>query len=580
MKLKEQLDQHISLALAQALQELSLEGEFAAVVKQAGRPEFGDYQANGIMSAAKQNRMNPRDLAKTVLKYINLPEIVDNLEIAGPGFINIRLRSDYIADQLALVLDDDRLGIETCTPETVVIDYSSPNLAKEMHIGHLRSTTIGDAIAKILEFLGHNVIRANHMGDWGAQFGSLLAYMDQLSNDTESLSQGLSDLELFYQQASQQFRDDPVFAQRAREFVVKLQSGDPTCMSLWRQFIDESVGHCQSIYDALNISLTPEDIYGESFYNDLLGEVVNDLSTASLLTESDGAQCVFLDEFKGKDGAPLPAIIRKSDGGYPYMATDLAAIKYRSETLKVDRAYYFIDARQSLHLRQLFAVAKAVGYISAEQDFRHLPNGTIMGEDGRPFKTRTGGAVKLADVLTEARSRAFDLVSAKNAELDEQSRQSIAGVVGIGAVKYAELSKNRNSDYVFSWDAMLSFEGNTAPYLLYAITRILSIFKRAGTNPSQIGGTIVLSEPAERSLAMKLLQFPEVIDAVATDCLPNLLCNYLFELSGQFMSFYEACPVLKAVDKTRTSRLLLCLATASTLRKGLELLGIETVEQM
>jgi arginyl-tRNA synthetase len=361
---------------------------------------------------------------------------------------------------------------------------------------------------------------------------------------------------------------------------VKLQGGDPKCIELWGQFIGESVGHCQSIYDALNISLTPDDIYGESFYNDLLGEVINDLSTAGLLTESDGAQCVFLDEFKGKDGAPLPAIVRKSDGGYPYMATDLAAIKYRSETLKVDRAYYFIDTRQSLHLRQLFAVAKAAGYISPDQEFRHLPNGTIMGEDGKPFKTRTGGAVKLADVLTEAKSRALELVSSKNEELDEQSRKSIARVVGIGAVKYAELSKNRNSDYIFNWDAMLSFEGNTAPYLLYAITRIFSIFRRAGIDPSQIAGAIVLSEPEEKTLAMKLLQFPEVIQGVVTDCLPNLLCNYLFELSGQFMSFYEACPVLNAVDETRTSRLLLCLATANTLRKGLELLGIETVEQM
>jgi arginyl-tRNA synthetase len=580
MNLKEQLDQHISIALDQALRELELEGEYSAVVKQAGRPEFGDYQANGIMSAAKQNRVNPRELAETTLKFINLTDMAAKLEVAGPGFINIHLRNDFLAGELARMLDDERLCIETLEPETVVIDYSSPNLAKEMHIGHLRSTTIGDAIARILEFLGHNVIRANHMGDWGAQFGSLLAYMDQLSNDTDSLSQELADLELFYQEASKQFREDPAFAQRAREFVVKLQARDPKCIDLWEKFIKESVSHCQSIYDELNISLTLEDVYGESFYNDLLAEVVNDLSSANLLTESDGAQCVFLDEFTGKDGAPLPAIIRKSDGGYPYMATDLAAIKYRSETLKADRAYYFIDARQSLHLRQLFAVARAAGYISPRQDFRHLPNGTIMSEDGKPFKTRTGGAVKLADVLTEAKSRAFDLVSTKNADLDEKSRTSIAAVVGIGAVKYAELSKNRNSDYVFSWDAMLSFEGNTAPYLLYAITRILSIFKRAGVEPPQLQGEIAIFEPAEKSLALKLLQFPEVIDAVAADCLPNLLCSYLFELSGQFMSFYESCPVLKAEDKTRTSRLLMCSATANTLSKGLELLGIETVEQM
>jgi arginyl-tRNA synthetase len=308
--------------------------------------------------------------------------------------------------------------------------------------------------------------------------------------------------------------------------------------------------------------------------------VVTDLEDAGLLTESDGAQCVFLDEFKGKDGAPLPAIIRKSDGGYPYMATDLAAIKYRSNKLNAAHVWYFIDARQSLHLKQLFAVAKAVGYIADDQDFRHLPNGTIMGDDGKPFKTRTGGAVKLADVLTEAKSRAFDLVSSKNADLDEQLRRSIGDVVGIGAVKYAELSKNRNSDYIFNWDAMLSFEGNTAPYLQYAYTRIHSIFRRAEVEPAQLTGDILLIEPGENALALKLVQFAETLEAVATDCVPNLLCNYLFELSGLFMKFYEDCPVLKAAEETRTSRLLLCVATANTLNKGLDLLGIKTVEQM
>ncbi len=580
MNIREQLEQIISVALNQVLENLGSTEPSSAMVKQAGRPEFGEYQSNGVMPAAKIAKTNPRELASKVVECIPSGQIIEKLEVAGPGFINIHLSNNFLEARLLDMLEDDRLLIEPRPAGVTVIDYSSPNLAKEMHIGHLRSTTIGDSIARILEFMGHSVIRANHMGDWGAQFGSLLAYMDQLSNDPGSLAGKLADLERFYQEASRLFREDPQFASRAREFVVRLQSGDPTCIGLWKQFISESVSHCQAIYERLDITLTAADIFGESFYNELLPGIVDDLSSADLLTESDGAQCVFLDEFKAKDGSPLPAIIRKSDGGYPYMATDLAAIKYRTQTLHADQAFYFIDSRQSLHLKQLFAVAKEAGYLNDNHDFRHLPNGTIMGKDGKPFKTRTGGAVKLADVLDEAELRAFELVNSKSSELDEDTRRSIARVVGIGAVKYAELSKNRTSDYIFDWNTMLSFEGNTAPYLQYAYTRIISIFKRAGVEAENIKGTLMLDQPTERTLAIKLVQFPEVLETVTADCLPNLLCNYLFELSGMFMTFYEACPVLKADQESRTSRLLLCRITALTLNKGLELLGIRTVDQM
>jgi len=580
MNIKEALDQIISAELTSELQDKNIDEPGLAIIKQANRAEFGEYQANGIMSAAKKLQSDPRDLATSIVDRLDLDHMVEKLEVAGPGFINIHLSSEFLGSRVSEMLENDRLLIDLEQPETIVIDYSSPNLAKEMHIGHLRSTTIGDSLARILEYKGHNVVRANHMGDWGAQFGSLLAYMDQLSDTGNDLFGELADLEKFYQHASQLFREDAKFAAKAREFVVRLQSGDPKCTALWQQFISESIHHCQTIYERLNITLTADDIFGESFYNKLLPVVESDLSAADLLVESDGAMCVFLEGFKAKDGSPLPAIIRKSDGGYPYMATDLAAVKYRSQTLNASRALYFIDSRQSLHLKQLFAISHAVGYLEEKHDFRHLPNGTIMGEDGKPFKTRTGGAVKLADVLDEAESRAHGLVSSKSSDLDEDTRTDIAKVVGIGAVKYAELSKNRTSDYTFNWDSMLSFDGNTAPYLQYAYTRIISIFRKAGVQQESLSGSITLDQSAEKALAIKLVQFPEVLDAVTADCTPNLLCNYLFELAGLFMSFYEACPVIKADADVRTSRLLLCKVTAATLKKGLELLGIGTVERM
>lgn len=574
MNLKDFLERAICSALTRAGA-----ADAPAVIKNSQRLEFGHYQANGVMGAAKLLGTQPRALAAKVIESLELPE-ADKIEIAGPGFINLHLSAEFIAASLTQLCLDPRLGVETRKPETIVIDYSAPNLAKEMHIGHLRSTSIGDAAARSLEFQGHRVIRANHVGDWGAQFGSLLAYMDQLESSGVGLKSELKDLEKFYMAASGLFKSDPVFAQRAREYVVRLQSGDKRCRELWQLFIAESIKHCQAVYDKLNISLTPADIKAESDYNADLPIVVEELTKQGLITVSEGAKCVFLDEFKGKDGSPLPAIVQKSDGGYPYLASDIAAVRYRSQTLKTDRALYFVDARQRLHLSQLFAVARLAGYISDKQDFRHLPFGVILKDDGKPFKTRDGADVKLIAVIDEAIARAFELVSSKNPDLDVAQRREIANVVGVGAIKYAELSKNRLTDYVFDWDTMLSFEGNTAPYLQYAYTRIRSVFRRADLDPASLTGEIRIQEPLEMQLGLKLLQFSETVDAVTEDYQANILCNYLFELAGLFMAFYEACPILKASPEVMTSRLLIADLTAKVIQQGLNLLGIDTVEQM
>ena len=553
-----------------------------AVVKQASRPEFGHYQANGIMGAARKAKTNPRKLAEAVMEQ-TLKGSLDKrvkLEIAGPGFINISLTPGFLATELEQMTRDERLGVALFEPEKILIDYSSPNLAKEMHIGHLRSTAIGDAAVRVLEFLGHNVIRANHVGDWGVQFGNLLAYMDKLESEGIPLATELRDLEIFYRKASALFKSDEAFANRAREFVVRLQSGDEKCLGLWSRFIEESIRHCQAIYDLLDISLSPGDVMAESVYNDQLQDTLAELDRQGLITVSEGARCVFMDEFVGKDGAPMPAIVQKSDAGYPYMATDLAAARYRGRELAVDQALYFVDGRQSLHLSQLYAIARKAGFINDDQNFRHIPFGTILNKEGRPFKTRDGGTVRLADVAEEAVTRARALISDKNPDLTADKKDDIARVVGIGAIKYAELSKNRTTDYIFDWETMLSFEGNTAPYLQYAYTRIKSIFRRADINPEELSQPFILEDNAEVVLALKLLQYPETIESVIEDYQANILCNYLFELSRLFMSFYESCPVLKAEDDVRISRLRLCALSARTLQHGLGLLGIATVEQM
>lgn len=575
MNLKHQLDTLVSAAIS----DVSGIADCKALINYAREEKFGDYQANGVMGVAKQLKMNPRELGEKVVAALDLAGIADKVELAGPGFINIFVSPAYLATQLNALLDTQDLVEPAPRDATVLVDYSSPNLAKEMHVGHLRGTIIGDALVRIFEYLGYRVIRQNHFGDWGTQFGMLITHMQELQGDDSGLGSELADLEVFYRHAKQRFDADPDFARASRENVVKLQAGDPECLALWQAFIDVSVAHCQALYEKLGITLGKDDIRPESFYNDKLPGIIRQLEEHGLLTESDGARCVFLEEFKSKDGSPLPTIVQKSDGGYLYATTDLAAIQYRNETLHADRVLYVVDARQSLHFQQVFRVAEVAGFKAPTCSLEHLSYGTMMGSDGKPFKTRTGGTVKLMDLINEGISRAYDVVTDKNHALSEDERRAISEVVGIAAIKYFELSKNRNSDYVFDWDTMLSFDGNTAPYLLYAYARIRSIFRKEEAADVD-AFSITVKEREEQALALKLLQFSEVIEQVAADCFPNQLCLYLYDLAGIYMRFYEACPVLKADPAIRNSRLGLCHLTARTIQQGLALLGIQTLEKM
>ena len=567
MNLKHLLHDRLAAAL-----EASVGEAMPPVLQPAARPEFGDYQANGVMGAAKRTRQNPRALAETVLQNADLAGVADRTEIAGPGFINITLNDDFLARALA----EAPLLDATPRPSKVVVDYSSPNLAKEMHVGHLRSTIIGDALARVLEALGHEVVRQNHVGDWGTQFGMLLTFLEE----TGAQSELLGDLEGFYRAAKVRFDGDVDFAERSRRTVVGLQRGDPAIRQHWQRFIDISLSHCQELYDRLGVTLTAADVMAESAYNDDLADVVRSLDEQGLLEESQGARCVFLEEFKGKDGDPLPLIVQKSDGGYLYATTDLAAVRHRARHLQADRVLYLTDARQALHFRQVFAVAERAGFVRPGMLLEHHPFGAMLGADGKPFKTRAGSVVKLSELLDEAESRALAVVAEKNPQLPDAERREIARVVGIGAVKYADLSKNRASDYVFDWDQILAFDGNTAPYLQYAYTRIRSVFRRGQVDAAALSGEIVLRAAEEHALAVVLLRFQETLEQVADDGHPHYLCSYLYDLATQFMRFYEACPILNADEAERTSRLLLCRRAAETLRTGLDLLGIETVERM
>jgi arginyl-tRNA synthetase len=557
-------------------------GEGPPVVQPAGRPEHGDYQVNGVMAAAKALRVNPRGLAQDVVKHLSLggvaslEGIASRVEIAGPGFINISLSDESLAGWCTGALGKPNLGVPAAQPLRVVIDYSSPNLAKEMHVGHLRSTIIGDALARVLRFLGHTVIAQNHVGDWGTQFGMLTAQLDDESGTAASLE--LSDLEAFYRQAKQRFDSEPAFADRARDYVVKLQSGDARVLMLWRRFLAVSSSHCEEIYRQLGVQLVASDIHGESAYNQDLPLVVADLEARGLVVTSEGAKVVFLQEFKNREGEPAAYIVQKQDGGFLYSTTDLAAVRHRVRVLAADRVLYVVDARQTLHFQQLFALAHRAGFAPESVRLEHVGFGMVLGDDGKPFKTRSGDTVKLADLLREAKQRAAALVAEKNPGLSESEREAVSTAVGIGAIKYFDLSKNRATDYVFHWDGMLAFEGNTAPYLQYAYTRALGVCRRAGHwNPDT---PVSLGAPAERQLALQLARFAEAVHAVANDAMPHYLCTYLYALAGCLMRFYEACPVLTATDAIRGSRLQLCRLTADTLRTGLDLLGITVMEAM
>ena len=573
------IKQQLNALVSKAMVTVSGLSDCNANVVTATKPEFGDYQANGVMALAGPLRRNPQQLAQQVVDAIQHQPLIADLQVAGPGFINIRLSNTFLLTQANHALADPDLFIsKSHHPQKIVVDYSSPNLAKEMHVGHLRGTIIGDCLARVLEQLGHQVVRQNHVGDWGTQFGMLIAHLRDLEADSSEISSRLTDLEVFYQQAKQRFDTDPAFANESRRSVVKLQAGEAEYRSAWQQFINESLNHCEAIYQKLAVTLSSKDLDAESRYNADLPNVIADLQARELLTESDGARCVFLDQFKGKDGELLPLIVQKSDGGYLYATTDLAAIRWRRKQ-QIERALYVVDARQSLHFEQVFAVAHAADFAGRKLSLEHIAYGTIMGQDGRPFRTRSGDSVKLVALLDEAINRAGALVATKNPQLSPQEKTLVAQRVGIGAVKYADLVKNRTSDYVFDWDKMLSLEGNTAPYLLYAYARIRSMLRRAPAEPADQQITMV-QQPEERALLLKILQLPEVLMAVARDCYPNQLCNYLYELAGIFMRFYEVCPVLRADADSMQSRLALARLTARTLQQGLDLLGIATLERM
>ncbi|WP_111643096.1 arginine--tRNA ligase [Marinimicrobium alkaliphilum] len=581
MNIRELLNDKVQQAMLAA----GIPAECKALVAPSKKAGFGDYQANGAMGAAKATKSNPRELAGKILEHLALDGIAAKLDIAGPGFINIHLDPAWLAEQLSTAEKDPRLAIAQASDaeaQTVVIDYSGPNLAKEMHVGHLRSTIIGDALARLLEFQGHNVIRQNHVGDWGTQFGMLIAELEEQLGKERDAEMALQDLEVFYQQAKKHFDQDEAFAHKARDYVVRLQSGDPEILKLWEEFRTVSLQHSKEIYQKLNVTLTDNDVCGESYYNDDLSVLVKELQDQGLAVEDQGAQVVFLEELADKDANPSPVIIQKQGGGYLYATTDLAALRYRAGQLDADRIMYFIDARQSLHMQQVFITARKAGFVHPEVSLEHHAFGTMMGKDGKPFKTRTGGTVKLAQLLEEAVERAAQVVLAKSPELDPEAAAEIARKVGIGAVKYADLSKTRTNDYVFDWDKMLSFDGNTAPYLQYAYTRIQSIFRKADVEPGSLSGDISVAAEQERALAIRLLQLSEALEQVGREAQPHLLCTYLYDIASLYMAFYEHCPILKSdvPEALRTSRLRLCHLVAQTLATGLELLGIEVMDRM
>ncbi|HHF3823011.1 arginine--tRNA ligase [Haemophilus influenzae] len=571
----------LSDKIKQAMVTAGADQSCDALVRQSGKPQFGDYQANGIMAAAKKLGLNPREFAQKVLDNLQLSDIAEKLEIAGPGFINIFLNPTWLTTEISAALSHKNLGIQATNKQTVVIDYSSPNVAKEMHVGHLRSTIIGDAVARTLEFLGHNVIRANHVGDWGTQFGMLIAYLEKMQNEHASEME-LQDLEAFYREAKKHYDEDEIFAEKARNYVVKLQGGDEYCRAMWKRLVDITMQQNQHNYDRLNVTLTEKDVMGESLYNPMLPSIVEDLKKQGLAVENDGALVVYLDEFKNKDGDPMGVIVQKKDGGFLYTTTDIAAAKYRYETLKANRALVFSDTRQSQHMQQAWLITRKAGYVPDSFSLEHKNFGMMLGKDGKPFKTRTGGTVKLADLLNEAIERATVLINEKNTNLSNDEKQAVIEAIGIGSVKYADLSKNRTTDYVFDWDNMLSFEGNTAPYMQYAYTRIRSIFNKTEINSTALlAAPLTIKDDKERTLAIKLLQFEEAVQTVGKEGTPHVLCAYLYELAGIFSSFYEHCPILNAEDEAvKLSRLKLALLTEKTLKQGLELLGIKTVEKM
>jgi arginyl-tRNA synthetase len=552
----------------------------------SSNPKFGDYQANMAMGLSKKLGQQPRAIAQSIVDNLDVSEICEVPQIAGPGFINFTVKPSYLTSQLQAMQLDSRLGIPVAEKsQRVVVDFSSPNIAKEMHVGHLRSTILGDCIARVLEFRGHDVLRLNHVGDWGTQFGMLILYLREAYPQALITADALDlgDLVALYKKAKQRFDQDPEFQEAARKEVVKLQAKDPDTIKAWNLLCDQSRREFQVIYDRLNIQIAER---GESFYNPYLAAVVDDLRTSGLLVESNGAQCVFLDGYVNREGDPLPLIIQKTDGGYNYATTDLAAVRYRIEIDRADRIIYITDSGQSDHFAQFFQVAKLANWVPAHVEITHVPFGLVLGEDGKKIKTRSGETIKLKALLDEGidtfrKDLEARLVADERQETPEFIANS-AEVVGLSAVKYADLSQNRLSNYVFSYDKMLALQGNTAPYMMYAYVRVQGISRKGGIDFENLGDNapILLNEELELALAKQLLQLGSIVTEVERDLLPNRLCQYLFELSQKYNQFYDKHSVLQAEEPIRTSRLILSDLTAKTLKLGLDLLGIPVLERM
>jgi len=553
--------------------ESKLGTSLPGIVVPSTRPEFGDYQVNGMMGAAKTLKQNPRVLATSVAEEISNHESIAQAEVAGPGFINLTVSDEFLAQSVNTRPNFTPWGEGV----KIVIDYSSPNLAKQLHVGHLRSTVIGDAMVRSFEMAGYHVIRQNHVGDWGTGFGKLLAYIQEIDQTGSFQVDQLDEINV---RATERFNSDSAFADRARQIVTQLQGNDVATQEQWRNFMKVSQDHMQEIYGALGVTLKPEHTRGESAYNDDLPNVISDLEDTGLLTISDGAKCVFLDQFKGKDGETLPMLVQKSDGGYLYHTTDLATLRYRQSSYQPDRILYFTDARQNLHFEMLFAVARAASFVNETTQLEHHAFGKILGKNGRPFSTRDGSNIPLVQLLSEGERRARAVVDEKSADLPDQQREIVGRLLSVNSIKYADLSKNRVNDYVFDWDSMLALDGNTAPYLLYAYARLNSIFARGGIDRGDLDSSVQVTEPQEHDLVMRLLRFQETLELVIKEAKPHFLCNYLYELTVHFMRFYESCPILKAEQQVRDSRLSLCAKVAETLENGFECLGITPLQRM
>ena len=583
------LEERLRAAVAKVLPEANLS---SVRVRPCPDPKFGDYQSNALMALAKERKLNPRQLATDTLAQLDVSEVCEQVEIAGAGFLNFRVKASAIGAVVAAAARGEHLFFApVAQPRTIVIDFSSPNVAKPMHVGHIRSTGIGDALQRILRLLGHRVISDNHIGDWGTQFGKLLLGWKQMLDRAALDLDPIAELERLYKVINTECDANPARLEEAKQELVKLQAGDAENIAIWQEMIRLSQVQFDAIYGRLQTKF--DHALGESFYNPWLGEVVADLLQRGIARESEGAVGVFSDGtlppkqdpfLVNRDGEWVadPALVRKSDGGFNYTTTDLATVDYRIKTWSPDEIVYVVDDRQAGHFRKLFlAFARWQPGAAQRVKLVHVGFGKILGEDGKPFKTRSGDTVKLAELLDEAEERALKVVTEKNPDLPEAARREIARVVGLGSVKYADLLPNRQSDYVFSWDKMLALQGNTAPYLQYAYTRIQSIFRKAGDpQPSTLNSQLSLTAPEELALAKHLLNFGLTLEAVAEDYRPNLLCNYLHELAGYFASFYEACNVLKSEGEARVTRLTLCAVTARVLQQGLIVLGIEVPEQM